>query len=102
MLLFGASMKLMHGPRVVEGFTKFGYAEKSDHSPWRGRGSLRPYLRDSADQRSWPSSARDISGAIATHVRAGGLAPALILGVIVWAEAVPAIAGCRRCCRRMA
>ena len=28
MLLFSASMKLMHGPQVVEGFAKFGYAEK--------------------------------------------------------------------------
>ena len=87
MLLFSASMKLMHGPQVVEGFKKFGYSE----------GVITPLgvveilcaLLYAIPQTSVLGAilcTGYLGGAIATHVRAGeGFAAALILGVIVWA-----------------
>lgn len=87
MLLFSASMKLMHGPQVVEGFTKFGYAEKVI-TPL-GVVEVLCALIYAIPQTSVLGAilcTGYLGGAIATHVRAGeGFAPALILGVIVWA-----------------
>ena len=87
MLLFSASMKLMHGPQVVEGFTKFGYPEKVI-TPL-GVVEVLCALLYAIPQTSVLGAilcTGYLGGAIATHVRAGeGFAAPLILGVIVWA-----------------
>ncbi|GAC1351591.1 MAG: DoxX family protein [Polyangiales bacterium] len=80
-------MKLIHHPRVVEGFGKFGYSE----------GMLTPlgiveltslilYLVPKTAVLGAVLLTGYLGGAIATHLRAGEpfIAP-LVLGVLVWA-----------------
>lgn len=87
MLLFSATMKLMHHPKVVEGFGKFGYAEGA--IAVIGVTEVVCTLLYAIPQTSILGAillTGYLGGAVATHVRIGdAFAAPLILGVLLWA-----------------
>lgn len=87
LLLFSATMKLMHGPQIVEGFAKFGF--KEGVIAGIGVTEILCTLLYAIPQTSVLGAillTGYLGGAVVTHLRIGeSFGPPVLVGVLLWA-----------------